>query len=403
MNSLIMTVTQLNRYVKFMLEGDAKLQSVYISGEISNFKLNSFSGHMYFSLKDDNSLIRCAMFKSDASRLKFIPQDGMKVLCRGRISLYERDGQYQFYASEIQPDGAGALAIAFEQIKEKLQSEGLFDQKFKKQLPPNPQTIAVITSPTGAAVKDIISVLGRRYPVCKIVMCPVSVQGSGAAAEIIGTLNRVYKCKGIDLIILGRGGGSAEDLSVFNDEQLARTVFTSPIPIISAVGHETDFTICDFVADLRAPTPSAAAEIAVPDIEEQKNYLKITKSAVIKLTGRIIDKNTMRLEASSMRPVLQSPINVIKVFEKQLDGVRNKLSARFESKISSNEIKFKSLVATINALNPLHTLSRGFSAVYLNDVNIKSINQININDELKIRVVDGLINSRVIDKKELIL
>ncbi|MDD4699003.1 MAG: exodeoxyribonuclease VII large subunit [Oscillospiraceae bacterium] len=401
MNSLIMTVTQLNRYVRFLLEGDAKLQSVYISGEISNFKLNSFSGHMYFSLKDDSSIIRCAMFKSDASRMKFIPQDGMKVLCRGRVSLYERDGQYQFYASEIQAAGAGALAIAFEQIKARLEKEGLFDQKYKKPLPQNPQTIAVITSPTGAAVKDIISVLGRRYPVCKIVMCPVSVQGSGAATEIIGTLKRVYKCIGIDLIILGRGGGSAEDLSAFNDEQLARTVFDSPIPIISAVGHETDFTICDFVADLRAPTPSAAAEIAVPDIEEQKNYLKFTKSTITKFAQRIIDKNAMRLVASSMRPVLQSPINVITVFEKQLNDVRLKLNSKFSNKTSSDEIKFKTLVASVNALNPLNILSRGFAVVYLNDVNVKSISQVNKNDELKIRVVDGFINSSVIDTKEL--
>jgi len=401
MNSLIMTVTQLNRYVRFLLEGDSKLQSVYLSGEISNFKLNSFSGHMYFSLKDDNSIIRCAMFKSDASRMKFIPQDGMKVLCRGRVSIYERDGQYQFYASEIQPDGAGSLAIAFEQIKARLEKEGLFDQKFKKPLPQNPQTVAVVTSPTGAAVKDIISVLGRRYPLCKIVMCSVSVQGNGVAVEIINTLNRVYKCKGIDLIILGRGGGSAEDLSVFNDESLARTVFASPIPVISAVGHETDFTICDFVADLRAPTPSAAAELAVPDIEEQKKYLKQTKFTVIKFYQRIIDKNTIRLEALSMRHCLQSPLNVIEVFEKQLTDVRHKITAKFDSKISKDEIKFKTLVASVNALNPLHTLSRGFSAVYFNDVNVKSIKQVCQNDELRIRVVDGLIYSRVIDTKEL--
>ena len=255
-NTLVLSVSQLNRYIKMNFDADENLANIFISGEISNFTNHYRTGHLYFTLKDDSAAVRAVMFNSSAKRLKFMPEDGMKVIARGRVSVYEASGQYQLYVDDMQPDGVGALNLAYEQLKEKLQKEGLFSELHKK---PYPEKVGVITSPTGAAVRDIINVLGRRFPYAEIVFCPVLVQGDGAHLQLTDAVNLFNSERAADVIIIGRGGGSIEDLWEFNDEGLARAVYNSEIPVISAVGHETDFTICDFAADMRAPTPSAAA------------------------------------------------------------------------------------------------------------------------------------------------
>ena len=270
MSMNVLSVSQITGYLKSLLEGDPHLNPVFISGEISNFTDHYRSGHLYFSLKDEKAVLKAVMFSSSARRLRFRPSDGMKVLCRGRISLYEASGQYQLYVDDMQPDGLGALNLAYEQLKARLEKEGLFDAARKRPIPRYPRRVGVITSPTGAAVRDICQILGRRWPMAEIVFCPVLVQGEGAAPQLVEALARMNRIDGVDTIIIGRGGGSLEDLWAFNEESVARAVADSKIPVISAVGHETDFTICDFVADLRAPTPSAAAELAVPDQMEEK-------------------------------------------------------------------------------------------------------------------------------------
>ena len=257
-NTLVLSVSQLNRYIKMNFDADENLANIFISGEISNFTNHYRTGHLYFTLKDDSAAVRAVMFNSSAKRLKFMPEDGMKVIARGRVSVYEASGQYQLYVDDMQPDGVGALNLAYEQLKDKLQKEGLFSELHKKPLPPYAEKVGVITSPTGAAVRDIINVLGRRFPYAEIVFCPVLVQGDGAHLQLTDAVNLFNSERAADVIIIGRGGGSIEDLWEFNDEGLARAVYNSEIPVISAVGHETDFTICDFVADMRAPTPSAA-------------------------------------------------------------------------------------------------------------------------------------------------
>ncbi|MDE6839137.1 MAG: exodeoxyribonuclease VII large subunit, partial [Acutalibacter sp.] len=261
MSSTLLTVTQVNRFLRSLIEGDGRLADITITGEISNFTQNSRSGHMYFSLKDSQSVLKSVMFAAAARRLAFTPQDGMKVIIRGRVSVYEPSGQYQLYAETMQPDGVGALALAFDQLKERLAGEGLFDPERKRPLPSWPMRIGVVTSPTGAAVQDILQILGRRWPVAEVVFCPVQVQGDAAVPQLILAVEKLNHARACDVIIIGRGGGSMEDLWAFNNESLARTVAWSQIPVVSAVGHETDFTICDFAADLRAPTPSAAAEL----------------------------------------------------------------------------------------------------------------------------------------------
>ena len=295
-NTLVLSVSQLNRYIKMNFDADENLANIFISGEISNFTNHYRTGHLYFTLKDDSAAVRAVMFNSSAKRLKFMPEDGMKVIARGRVSVYEASGQYQLYVDDMQPDGVGALNLAYEQLKEKLQKEGLFSELHKKPLPPYPEKVGVITSPTGAAVRDIINVLGRRFPYAEIVFCPVLVQGDGAHLQLTDAVNLFNSERAADVIIIGRGGGSIEDLWEFNDEGLARAVYNSEIPVISAVGHETDFTICDFVADMRAPTPSAAAELAVPDANELQYALSALKNRMfLNVSSGIADRRS-RLE-----------------------------------------------------------------------------------------------------------
>ena len=287
MNNNVLSVRQLNLYVRSLIEGDFRLANVTVTGEISNFKNHYSSGHLYFTLKDNDASVRCVMFKSYASRVKFDIEDGLQVFLKGKVSLYEKDGQYQFYAEEISVCGIGDIALKYEQVKNKLEKEGLLDPQSKRPLPKFPNNIAVITSKTGAAVQDILNILSRRWPYSQVVMCPVSVQGELAVPEMLNAMDRVYALGVADVIIIGRGGGSAEDLSAFNNEALARKIYESPVPVISAVGHETDFSICDLVADLRAPTPSAAAEFAVPDINEFNSLInKYNKILINSLTAK---------------------------------------------------------------------------------------------------------------------
>ena len=276
----VLTVTQVNTYIKALLDESAPLRNIYISGEISNFTHYYRTGHLYFTLKDESSQLKAVMFSSNASRLRFQAENGMKVICRGRISVYSKSGEYQLYVDDMQPDGVGALSLAFEQLKKKLSQEGLFDEAHKKPIPPFPSKIGVATSNIGAAVEDIKNITARRYPLAEIIICPTVVQGENAPADIVRSIKMLDGYDGIDVIILGRGGGSAEDLWAFNSEEVARAVFACETPIVSAVGHETDFTICDFVSDLRAPTPSAAAELVCPDINKLYSDLSVKKNAL---------------------------------------------------------------------------------------------------------------------------
>ena len=395
LDNLYITVTQLNKYVHSVFDGDSNLKSVFIIGEISNLKVNSFSGHMYLTLKDDNAAVKAVMFKNNAARLKFIPKEGMKVICSGSVSVYEKDGQYQLYINDMQPDGKGSISEAFEQLKQKLFSEGLFDASRKKPIPKFPSKIAIITSETGAAVQDMINVIGRRWPLATLVMCPVKVQGDGASEQIINAIMSVNNNTDCDVIIVGRGGGSTEDLWCFNDEKLARVVAGSKIPIISAVGHETDFTIIDFVSDLRAPTPSAAAELAVPDI----NDLYITVSNFSKrINSSFIQKLNFyneRISELSIRRVFTDKYYFVDFKSIQLDNLMNRLNNSFSKVSSSASEKLSSLVAKLDALSPTSVLLRGYSILQKNGKSVKSICELSNNDNVVVKVSDGNVSCTI--------
>ncbi len=390
MQKQTLTVKQLNLYVRSLIEGDIKLADICVCGEISNFKNHYGSGHLYFTLKDNDAAIKCVMFRSFASRLKFVPEDGFKVILRGRVSLYEKDGSYQFYAEEMLPDGIGDIALAFEQIKEKLQKEGLFDIENKRPIPKFPKRIAVVTSETGAAVRDIINILSRRWPLAQIVLCPVSVQGESAVPDMIDALNRIYSLEGFDLLIIGRGGGSIEDLWAFNSEDLARKIYESPIPVISAVGHETDFTICDFVADLRAPTPSAAAELAVPAINDIERKISLWENQL-----KTILKGKLRIAEADFEKLINSypfknPYDAFieRNFE-DIDRLSDRLISAADRLEEKKELEFSELLSKFDALSPLKVLSRGFTAVTKNEKSINNISEIRKGDTLKLRFSDG--------------
>lgn len=396
MNPLIISVSQLNRYVKSLIEDDKKLSSVFIQGEISNFKLHSISGHAYFSLKDNSALVRCVCFRDSMSRVKFEPKDGMKILCQGKLSLYEKDGVYQLYVFSMIPDGVGENALALEQLKEKLLQEGLFSADRKRRIVEFPKKIAVITSSQGAALKDICNIIERRYPICEVLICSVQVQGVYAAASIVSMLNKIYKVDDIDTIIIARGGGASEDLSAFDDEALARCVVKSPVPVISAVGHETDFTICDYVADLRVPTPSAAAELAVPDIKNIYDNLYDYKNRIKKAVDKKIIDSYLRLDLITKSKVLTDIDSLVFPFESKLKELNNKLNDNASKKLSSNIEKFVALTSKLDALSPLKTLSRGYSVVYKDEKIIKSSADVKKGDSLKIKAFDGTIDCKVI-------
>ena len=389
-----LSVSELNTYIKSVLDSDRLLSAVSVSGEISNFTYHR-SGHIYFSLKDDEGQIKAVMFKSRVGTLKFMPENGMRVIARGSISVYTRDGGYQLYVNSMQPDGIGALYLAYEQLKERLSKEGLFDTVYKKSIPRYPKRVGVITSPTGAAVKDIINVIGRRYPVAEFFLYPAIVQGEGAVPTLLEALD-YFDASGLcDVVIIGRGGGTIEDLWAFNDEKLARRIFDMGIPVISAVGHETDFTICDFVADLRAPTPSAAAELAVPDITELILRLDSYEDRCVSSLIRVVDRMRERLTLLASRPVILRPeVHLLKNNDK-LSDLSERLANAFYDGISEKQNKLGLLAGRLNALSPLAVLSRGYSVLSKNEICIKSVNDVSIGDEFKVRLFDGSFTATV--------
>ncbi len=391
----VITISQLNRYVKSLLEGDKNLTSVYIGGEISNFTNHYKSGHLYMSLKDEGAIVRAVMFKAHASKLQFSPENGMKVIVRARVSLYEKDGSFQIYIEEIQPDGVGALQMAFEQLKKRLAAQGLFDEARKRRLPSYPSKIGVITSPTGAAVRDIFNVLGRRYPLAEIVFAPVLVQGDGAPPQLINALKWFNINNAVDVIIIGRGGGSIEELWAFNDEGVAQAVAASHIPVISAVGHETDFTICDFVADLRAPTPSAAAELAVPDSQQLLSKLLQMQIIARRNISTVLDSSKQRLGAALSHRCLSTPLFYVEEQSMKLDYITYSFIHAAQGCLSQHDRRLVSISAKLDALSPLKVLSRGYSIPYVNNRVIKNVGDVNSGDSLSLRVSDGTIKCTV--------
>lgn len=389
MSATVLTVKQLNSYVKSLLEGDIHLTDVYLKGEISNFKNHYQSGHLYFSLKDRDAVIRAVMFRFCAASLKFMPGDGMEVICRGRVSLYEKDGSYQFYVEEMIPEGIGALSIAFEQIKQRLKDKGYFDAAHKKPIPRFPENIAVITSDTGAAVQDIINIISRRFPLCTIVLCPVHVQGDSAVPDMIDALKRVRALEGIDIVIIGRGGGSIEDLWAFNSEQLAEEIFACEIPVISAVGHETDFTICDFVADLRAPTPSAAAEVAVPDINELRLQIDACSDRMVMSQSAMLNSLSATLSALSDTSPLRDSHRLFEQKTLAIEKLHERLTSAFRAKTDSCSAELTKAVAKLDALSPLAVLARGYSVARVDGTAVTSSKTLNVGDSLDLRFAKG--------------
>ena len=389
------TVKQLNTYVKSLIESNELLSSVAVCGEISNYKDHYSSGHWYFTLKDSDAQIRCVMFRSYAARVPFPISDGMQVILRGRVSIYERDGQYQFYAEEIHPLGEGGLSVAFNKLKDKLQNEGLFSPETKRPLKRYPNKIAVLTANTGAAVHDILNITASRYPLCEILLCPVTVQGESAAASMIDMLERVYSRDDIDTVIIGRGGGSLEDLWAFNDENLARKIAVSPIPVISAVGHETDFTICDFVADVRASTPSHAAELAVPDGAALLTSLYAYNGKICSALNAKLQISIGKYEIAVSKSPLNRPAEYFDRIALNIDGITEKLSFSVKERLSGYQKRFSDLTSRIDALSPLKTISRGFAAISADGKRVKGVCELNSGQDIEIKFSDGEADCKV--------
>ena len=417
MDEEYLTVSQVNSYIKSKIKYDVNLQNIYVKGEISNYKTYS-SGHSYFTLKDEKSQIPAVIFKGRKSFLKFTPEDGMKVIIKGSIDVYERDGKYQLQAATITEDGIGNLYVAFEQLKAKLKAEGLFDDTHKKEIPKYPEKIGVITAQTGAAIHDIITTIEKRYPYCEILVFSTLVQGDQAAPQIVRQINHAQQYD-IDTLIVGRGGGSIEDLWAFNEEIVARAIYGCEIPVISAVGHETDFTISDFVADKRAPTPTGAAMMAVPDKSEVKYKISQLNERLNKNVKDIISQNRVRLNNISQKQILKNPESIYEIKGMHLDNLINKLEYASKNIITENRNKLLALenknilknpseiikmkrepyirnVDKLNVLNPLLTLKRGYTLAKVNDKVVSSSKEVKSGDELEVEFDDGTVNTRVI-------
>ena len=396
MNDKYLSVSVINRYIKHVIDTDSNLQQVFIKGEISNFKAHS-SGHLYFSIKDETSKINAIMFSNNARKLNFNPVDGTKVLITGRISVYEATGNYQIYVEEMMEDGVGNLYIAFEKLKKQLASEGLFDEKYKKPIPKYPSKIGVITANTGAAIKDIISTIKRRYPIGQVILFPSLVQGENASKDIVKNI-KLANTFDLDVLIVGRGGGSIEDLWPFNEEIVARAIFDSKIPVISAVGHEIDFTIADFVADLRAPTPTGAAEMAVPNMVDLVKYIEQLK---IRLSSNILKKiNIQKLQLESLKNsyILNNPNVLYEKNKEKLNLININLNKIINTKLENNSNKLNTLIEKLELVNPLNVLKRGFSLTYKNNKIIKSVKKVKKDDLLNIKLNDGNI---IVNVKEI--
>ena len=418
MNNNYITIGALNRYLKNLFDKDSNLQEVYLKAEISNFKAHT-RGHLYFTLKDETSRINAVMFSYNVSRLKFKPVDGMKVLVKGKISVYEATGSYQIYVEEMDQDGLGNLYIEFEKLKKKLASEGLFDQDKKKKIPKVPKKIGIVTASTGAAIKDILTTIKRRFPVCETILFPSLVQGVDAAKDIVKNIE-IANTYDIDTLIVGRGGGSIEDLWPFNEEIVARAIYNSKVPVISAVGHEIDFTIADFVADLRAPTPTAAAELAVPNIETINTYLENVVSRSTISINNMIDTRRHSLNGLINSYVLKKPTAMYEIKEQNLDFLIDNLNKEIKKIVDNNRIrlfkvtssyvltnpdimyKFKMqnlghIINKLDVLNPMNTLKRGYSIVKKDDKVISDIKKIKVDDIINIDIKDGIINAKVLE------
>ncbi|XJZ26173.1 exodeoxyribonuclease VII large subunit [Bacillota bacterium Lsc_1132] len=440
-----LTVTALTKYIKRKFDADPHLHDIYVKGEISNFKQHS-SGHMYFTLKDEKARMLAVMFSSYSRAMKFFPENGMKVILRGEITVYEPSGQYQIYVKEMRPDGIGDLFLAYEQLKQRLESEGLFAAERKKTIPPFPNTVGVITSPTGAAVRDIITTIKRRFPIAHILVFPALVQGENGASSVVAAIERANAMEGIDVLIVGRGGGSIEELWVFNEEPVARAIYASRIPIISAVGHETDFTIADFVADLRAPTPTGAAELAVPYIEELMDRIlqrqtrllraikeklrfegerltRLQKSYAFRYPERLyeqkleqIDKLTERLVKGvgrlssvkaneqanlSRRLLVNHPRLLIQQAASRFERSQKEIQRAMSQMVMKKQNEYDRIIGTLEALSPLKIMKRGYSLVYAEDQKIvKSVHQIQTNDTVSIQLTDGSLITKVQEIKK---
>lgn len=388
----IYTVSEINKYIKMIFDKDVYLNNITIQGEITNFKAH-YTGHLYFTLKDDTSTIKCIMFKSFASLIKFKPSDGMKVVITGQVSVFERDGAYQIYCRTMTPEGLGELYLAYEQLKDKLNKEGLFDSAHKKKLPYLPNRVGVITSRTGAVVRDIINVTTRRYPNVNLLIYPAAVQGVNVAQTVIEGLDTFNRLNNVDVIIIARGGGSFEDLFGFNDENLARKIFESKIPVVSAVGHETDFTICDFVSDLRAPTPSAAAELVYPQYSDIVQKISTDRNRIIiGIQNYIIRKReyVKRIKAGKLEKV---PLDIINRYRMIIDSTIRKSENNIRLRIERYKSKCMQTISKLDALSPLKTLTRGYSVVENEERKvIKSVKDVKKDDKLNLTLVDGKIN-----------
>lgn len=394
-----LTVSQLNTYIKMMFDSDSRLKRICVVGEISNFVNHYKTGHCYFSIKDDKSAIKAVMFAGNAQYLKFVPENGMRVFITGRVAVFDRDGVYQIYAESMEPEGVGALMIAFEQLKNKLAGEGLFDDETKLELPEFPEKIGVITSPVGAAVQDIINVLSRRYPLAEVVFCPVAVQGVNCAKENINAIKKLNRRKDIDIIILGRGGGSVEDLWGYNDEQLVRAVAASDIPVITGIGHETDFTLCDFAADMRAPTPSAAAEISVPDRDE---LYQITDNLIFRYEKAVANYLSNKSENNSniaLRLNLLDPRRIIEHRITETDLLKNKLSSAVETYFTKKTTALDVLSEKLKLLNPLMFIEKGYIPVFSDKQRIIKADNLSVGNEIMLEFSDGKVYCDVIDIK----
>lgn len=388
----VVTVSQLNRRISVLLSGEKTFADLCVRGEISNLTIHYKSGHIYFSLKDETASVKAVMFRSNAEKLDFLPEDGMSVVVRGSVQCFERDGVYQIYANEIIPEGAGKQALAFEQLKEKLSAEGLFSQK--RAIPQFPKKIAVVTSETGAALQDILNILARRYPFVKVVLIPVTVQGESAPKSIVDGIKTANETDA-DVIIFGRGGGSAEDLSAFNTELVARAVFASRIPTISAVGHEIDFSIADFTADMRAPTPSAAAELAVPEKETLSAALDTYKMRIAKQILTLFDRKLSGAENTYEKIRAKNPAQKLQNNEQLIENRRNEIRGKMQSILRSREQLVYAKAAVISALNPLAVLLRGYSIAYKEGSVISSIENVENGDEITVKLSDGEITAVV--------
>ncbi len=393
--NMAVSVTELNRYIKEKIASDEALANIIVKGEISNFK-NHYTGHMYFTLKDENSLIKCIMFKTYAQKLNFMPKDGMKVFVLGGVSVFERDGVYQIYVKAMQEDGIGALYRKYEELKKELEQKGLFSQSHKKPIPKMPKVIGVLTSQTGSVIRDIINVSTRRNPNVYIRLLPVPVQGEDAGPKIVDGIRKMNKKKLADVIILARGGGSLEDLWPFNEEIVANAIYESEIPIISAVGHETDFTIADFVADLRAPTPSAAAELAVPDIYEIKQKINLYQNRLRLSLNKKLEIMKLRYEKCISSRVFKEPTRMIEDYYLKVDNQIKKLEKNIKEKEQTEKQKYIKLVAKLDTLSPLKTLSRGYSIVESENKIVKSVKELKKGQNIEIRLTDGKAQAQVI-------